>query len=135
MHRVAAPIEPAIDVLAGFLRQVGRALTVRRRTRDHRRSQAGLDRFRLPLEEGDVNEVDLTLAIQLIDRAATAGFDLGPALGHFPRLRESLGDAADQALLIAVTAQRPREDLDRLVASLAASPADLEAPETLSNPA
>lgn len=75
MHRVAAPIEPAIDVLAGFLRQVGRALTVRRRTRDHRRSQAGLDRFQLPLEEGDVNEAELTLAIQLIDQAANDDFD------------------------------------------------------------
>ena len=45
------------------------------RTRDHRRSQAGLDRFQLPLEEGDVNEAELTLAIQLIDQATSDGFD------------------------------------------------------------
>ena len=74
-------------------------------------------------------------ATQLIDRAAAAGFDLGPALGRFPRLRESLGDAADQALLIAVTEQRTREEIDRLVEALATPPSIPTAPEALSKPA
>jgi len=55
----------------------------------------------------------------LIDKAAACGFDLGPALGRFPRLRESLGEAADEALLVAVTEQRTRKDIDRLVSALA----------------
>ena len=74
-------------------------------------------------------------ATELIDRAATAGFDLGPALGRFPRLRESLGEAADQALLVAVTEQRTREEIDRLVESLAATPATSDTPQTLGKPA
>ena len=74
-------------------------------------------------------------ATELIDRAATAGFDLGPALGRFPRLRESLGDAADQVLLVAVTEQRTREEIDRLVDSLAALPTTTDTPQTLGNPA
>lgn len=74
-------------------------------------------------------------ATQLIDRAAAAGFDLGPALGRFPRLRESLGDAADQVLLVAVTEQRTRGEIDRLVEALATPPSVPTAPEALSKPA
>jgi len=74
-------------------------------------------------------------ATVLIDRAAAAGFDLGPALGRFPRLRESLGDAADQALLVAVTEQRTREEIDRLVESLAVTSVTSATPETLTKPA
>ncbi len=64
-------------------------------------------------------------AENLIDRAATAGFDLGPALGRFPRLGKSLGDAAEETLLIAVTEQRTREEIDCLVDTLATVPATL----------
>jgi len=74
-------------------------------------------------------------ATEVINRAAEAGFDLGPALGRFPRLRESLGEAADQTLLVAVTEQRTREEIDRLVESLAATSEDSATPETLTKPA
>ncbi|GIS58198.1 MAG: hypothetical protein CM1200mP2_04230 [Planctomycetaceae bacterium] len=74
-------------------------------------------------------------ATEVINRAAEAGFDLGPALGRFPRLRESLGEAADQTLLVAVTEQRTREEIDRLVESLAATSEDSATPQTLTKPA
>ena len=53
---------------------------------------------------------------RLAHQAAQAGFDIGPALSRFPRLRGSLGEAVEETLLIALTEQRTREDIDRLVA-------------------
>ena len=57
-----------------------------------------------------------TGADRLAHQAAEAGFDIGPTLSRFPRLRISLGEAVEETLLIAVTEQRTREDIDRLVA-------------------
>ena len=65
-------------------------------------------------------------AKSVIDRAAAAGFDLGPTLARFPRLTASLGDdAAQETLLVAVTEQRTREEIDGLVDALATEPAKL----------
>ncbi|MFP6704160.1 MAG: aminomethyl-transferring glycine dehydrogenase subunit GcvPA [Planctomycetaceae bacterium] len=74
-------------------------------------------------------------ATEWIDRAAAAGFDLGPDLARFPRLRESLGDDADQTLLVAVTEQRTREEIDRLVRSFASVSAHSDTPQSLGKPA
>ena len=52
---------------------------------------------------------------ELVDRAARAGFLIGPRLRGLPGVHDSL----DNALLLAVTEKRTREELDRLVAALA----------------
>ena len=52
----------------------------------------------------------------LINRAAQAGFDIGPELSAFPNLPESVRDG----LLIAVTECRTRAEIDRLAKALQA---------------
>ncbi|MCA8985388.1 MAG: aminomethyl-transferring glycine dehydrogenase subunit GcvPA [Planctomycetaceae bacterium] len=52
---------------------------------------------------------------ELVERAARAGFQVGPRLSQFPSLHNSL----DNCLLIAVTEKRTREEIDLLVAALA----------------
>lgn len=53
-------------------------------------------------------------AQQFLERAASAGFDLGPELSRFPTLQ---GEAAE-GILVAVTESRTREEIDSLVAAL-----------------
>jgi glycine dehydrogenase subunit 1 len=61
--------------------------------------------FVLRVEEG---------ADQFLERAAKAGFDLGPVLNRFPN---SNGEAED-GILVAVTESRTREEIDALVEAL-----------------
>ncbi len=52
--------------------------------------------------------------VEMVERARRAGFDLGPVLSQFPLLRSEL-PGVDEALLVAVTEKRTREEIDRLV--------------------
>ncbi|MCA8996396.1 MAG: aminomethyl-transferring glycine dehydrogenase subunit GcvPA, partial [Planctomycetaceae bacterium] len=54
-------------------------------------------------------------ASDFVQRAAEAGFDIGPSLDRFPLIPESLRNS----LLIAVTESRTREEIDRLADALA----------------
>ncbi len=51
-------------------------------------------------------------------KAQGAGFDLGPDLNRFPECRAAFGDEAGRLLLVAVTEQRTRAEIDRLVEAL-----------------
>jgi glycine dehydrogenase subunit 1 len=55
--------------------------------------------------------------LDLMERAKKAGFDVGPVLSRFPLLRSEL-PGVDDALLVAVTEQRTKTEIDRLVAAL-----------------
>jgi glycine dehydrogenase subunit 1 len=55
--------------------------------------------------------------LDLMEKAKKAGFDVGPVLSRFPLLRSEL-PGVDHALLVAVTEQRTKEEIDRLVAAL-----------------
>lgn len=57
------------------------------------------------------------LSIDLIEKAKGAGFDIGPVLSRFPYLRGEM-EGVDDALLVAVTEQRTRSEIDRLIACL-----------------
>jgi glycine dehydrogenase subunit 1 len=56
-------------------------------------------------------------SLELMEKAKRAGFDLGPGLSRFPFLRSEI-PGADDALLVAVTEKRTRQEIDRLVAAL-----------------
>ncbi|MEX0715515.1 MAG: aminomethyl-transferring glycine dehydrogenase subunit GcvPA [Planctomycetaceae bacterium] len=55
---------------------------------------------------------------QVLEKARAGGFDIGPALSRFPRLAKESGAKTDDALLIAVTEKRTKEEIDRLAAAL-----------------
>lgn len=57
-------------------------------------------------------------ATSIARRARAAGFDVGPAIGRFPKLTSELGALADRMLLVAVTESRTKDDIDRLVTAL-----------------
>jgi glycine dehydrogenase subunit 1 len=56
-------------------------------------------------------------SLDLIEKAKQAGFDIGPVLSRFPFLRSEIS-GADDALLVAVTEKRTRQEIDSLVAAL-----------------
>ena len=53
-------------------------------------------------------------ALELLNKAQLAGFDIGPVLCRFPALRAEI-PGIDKALLIAVTEKRSRQEIDQLV--------------------
>jgi glycine dehydrogenase subunit 1 len=57
---------------------------------------------------------------RLLSRARHAGFDLGPSLSRFG---DAEGGAPQNGILVAVTEQRTREEIDSLAAALASGPA------------
>ena len=56
-------------------------------------------------------------SLEVIEKAKRAGFDIGPVLSQFPYLRSEIPGAHD-ALLVAVTEKRTRQEIDALVAVL-----------------
>jgi glycine dehydrogenase subunit 1 len=59
--------------------------------------------FTLKVEQG---------AKSFCDKARAAGFDLGPTLGQFDRPKDT------QAVIVAVTEKRTRQEIDALVSAL-----------------
>ena len=57
-------------------------------------------------------------ATELIHKAADNGFDLGPILKTFPNLEKSSGTATSDAVLVAVTEKRTRDEIDQLAVTL-----------------
>lgn len=56
-----------------------------------------------------------------VQKARRCGFDIGPALTHFGDIWDVGGVPADEALLVAVTEQRTKEEIDRLVDTVSTS--------------
>jgi glycine dehydrogenase subunit 1 len=56
-----------------------------------------------------------TGASAAVERARTAGFDIGPALDRYPAAN---GSAHSDCVLVAVTERRTREEIDSLVEAL-----------------
>ncbi len=72
--------------------------------------------FKTPFFKEFVLKAKGRSASDLIKKAASAGFDIGPELTRFPQMPEG----TDAGVLVAVTETRTKDEIDRLVAALKA---------------